>query len=84
MDLRLVLSLDTTNPLKLLRSNLSILQQTGKGINIAGCLVLEQSNRGIEKEEEKFLIDYRYHRYYYNGDYVVPPDNCINILHEFS
>jgi hypothetical protein len=66
MDLRLVLSLDTTNPLKLLRSNLSILQQTGKGINIAGCLVLEQS-RGIEKEEEKFLIDYRYHRHYYNG-----------------
>jgi hypothetical protein len=51
----LVLSLDTTNPLKLLRSNLSILQQTDKAINIAGCLVLEQS-RGIEKEEEKFLI----------------------------
>jgi len=30
MDLRLVMSLDTSNPLKLLRSNLSVLQQTGK------------------------------------------------------
>jgi hypothetical protein len=30
MDLRLVTSLDTSNPLKLLRSNLSVLQQTGK------------------------------------------------------
>jgi hypothetical protein len=40
-------------PLKLLRSNLSVLQQTetGKGINIAGCLVLEQS-RGIENRKK--------------------------------
>lgn len=30
MDLRLVMSLDASNPLKLLRSNLSILQHTGK------------------------------------------------------
>jgi hypothetical protein len=48
ISLRLVLSLDITT-IETAKINLSVLQQTetGKGINIAGCLVLEQS-RGIE------------------------------------
>ena len=48
------------------------------GINIAG-LLLEQKKR---IEEEKFLIINTIYATT-TGFYAVPPDNCINILHEF-
>jgi hypothetical protein len=55
------------------------LQHPDMGINIAG-LLLEQKKR-IKKE--KFLIINTIYTTTTTGFYAVPPDNCINILHEF-
>jgi hypothetical protein len=46
------------------------------GINIVGFVAWVKKERNA--------IAYQYHRHYYNGTYGVPPDNCINILHECS
>ena len=55
------------------------LQHPDMGINIAG-LLLEQKKR-IKKE--KFLIINNIYTTTTTGFYAAPPDNCINILHEF-
>ena len=55
------------------------LQHPDTEINIAG-LLFEQKKR---IKEEKFLIINTIYTTTTTGFYAVPPDNCINILHEF-